>query len=162
MKIKTLFASIALALSVSACGGSDDPTGPVDPGPPPALPAGAQIVTTGTGLQYADFNVGTGTAAANGNRVRVHYTGWLAANNKFFDTSSGGAPLEFILGAQGILAGFQQGIVGMQPGGKRRLIIPPALGYGSQAVTDQRTGEVIIPANSTLIFDVTLVTVSPN
>lgn len=161
MKIKTLFASIALALSVSACG-SDDPTGPVDPGPPPALPAGAQIITTGTGLQYADFTVGTGAAAANGNRVRVHYTGWLAATNKFFDTSSGGAPLEFILGSQGILSGFQQGIVGMQPGGKRRLIIPPALGYGSQAVTDQRTGEVIIPANSTLIFDITLVTVSPN
>lgn len=162
MKIKTLFASLALTLAVSACGGSGGPTGPVDPGPPPALPTGAQIVTTGSGLQYADIEVGTGTVAQNGNRVRVHYTGWLASNNQFFDTSAGGAPLEFILGSQSLIDGFEQGIPGMRAGGKRRLFIPPALGYGSDPVTDPRTGRVIIPANSSLIFDITLVTVSPN
>lgn len=161
MKIKTWFASLAFVLA-AACGGSDGPTEPVDPGPPPPLPAGAQIVTAGNGLQYADITVGAGAAAGTGNRVRVHYTAWLASNNQFFDTSVGGAPLEFILGSSGVIVGFQQGILGMQPGGKRRLIIPPSLGYGNQAVIDPRNGQVIIPANSTLIFDVSLVTVSPN
>jgi FKBP-type peptidyl-prolyl cis-trans isomerase len=159
LKLKTWFASLALALSAAACGGSDGPTAPVDPGPPPPLPAGAVTVTTATGLQYVDVQVGTGAVAQAGNRVRVHYTGWLT-NNQFFDTSAGGPPLEFILGQRQVVRGFDEGIVGMRVGGKRRLIIPPSLGYGTTPVTDPRTGAVIIPANSTLIFDVQLVTVS--
>jgi FKBP-type peptidyl-prolyl cis-trans isomerase len=160
LKLKTWFASLALVLSAAACG-SDGPTQVVDPGPPPALPAGVQIVTAPNGLQYADVVVGTGaTVAQVGNRVRVHYTGWLSSTNKFFDTSAGGPPLEFFLGQQAVIAGFDEGIRGMKAGGKRRLIIPPSLGYGSTAVTDPRTGAVVIPANSTLIFDVQLVTVS--
>jgi FKBP-type peptidyl-prolyl cis-trans isomerase len=159
LKLKTWFASLALVLSAAACG-SDGPTGVVDPGPPPALPAGAVTVTTASGLQYADVVVGSGaTVAQSGNRVRVHYTGWLSSTNKFFDTSAGGPPLEFILGQQAVIAGFDEGIRGMKPGGKRRLVIPPALGYGANPVTD-RAGNVIIPANSTLIFDVELVTVT--
>lgn len=157
MKLKTWFASLALVLSAAACG-SDGPTEVVDPGPPPPLPAGAVTVTTGTGLQYVDVAVGSGATAQSGNRVRVRYTGWLT-NNKFFDTSAGGPPLEFILGTKAVIDGFDQGIQGMKPGGKRRLIIPPALGYGANPVTNN-AGVVVIPANSTLIFDVELVTVS--
>ncbi len=157
MKLKTWFASLALVLSAAACG--SDTTGVVDPGPPPPLPAGAVTVTTGSGLQYVDVAVGSGgTVAQSGNRVRVRYTGWLT-NNKFFDTSVGGPPLEFILGQKAVIDGFDEGIRGMRPGGKRRLIIPPSLGYGSQPVTNN-AGVVVIPANSTLIFDVELLTVS--
>ena len=156
MKPKSWIASLALVLA-AACGG-DSPT-TVDPGPPPALPAGTQIVTTNSGLQYADVAVGAGAVAQSGNRVRVHYTGWLTSGQSF-DTSRGGPPLEFILGTTGVLAGFQEGIVGMRIGGKRRLIIPPALGYGANPVVDSATGQVVIPANSTLIFDVELMTVT--
>jgi FKBP-type peptidyl-prolyl cis-trans isomerase FkpA len=159
LKLKTWFASLALVLSAAACG-SDGPTEVVDPGPPPPLPAGAVTITTNTGLQYVDVAVGSGaTVAQSGNRVRVHYTGWLASNNQFFDTSRGNPPLEFILGQNAVIAGFDQGIRGMKPGGKRRLIIPPALGYGADPVKDN-AGRVVIPGNSTLIFDVELVTVS--
>jgi len=159
LKLKTWFASLALVLSAAACG-SDGPTGIVDPGPPPPLPAGAVTVTTNTGLQYVDITVGGGaTVAQSGNRVRVHYTGWFT-NNQYFDTSAGGPPLEFILGQQAVIAGFDEGIRGMKAGGKRRLIVPPALGYGANPVTDPRTGAVVIPGNSTLIFDVELVTVT--
>jgi FKBP-type peptidyl-prolyl cis-trans isomerase FkpA len=159
LKLKTWFASLALVLSAAACG-SDGPTEVVDPGPPPPLPAGAVTVTTGSGLQYVDVAVGSGGAAAQaGNRVRVHYTGWLSSTNKFFDTSAGGPPLEFFLGQNAVIAGFDEGIRGMRVGGKRRLIIPPSLGYGASPVTNN-AGVVVIPANSTLIFDVELVTVS--
>jgi FKBP-type peptidyl-prolyl cis-trans isomerase len=159
LKLKTWFASLALALSAAACGG-DGPTGVVDPGPPPPLPAGAVTVTTGTGLQYVDVAVGSGAVAQAGNRVRVHYTGWLSSTNRFFDTSAGGPPLEFFLGQNAVVSGFDEGIRGMRVGGKRRLIIPPSLGYGANPITHPQTGAVIIPGNSTLIFDVELVTVS--
>ncbi len=158
MKLKTWFASLALVLSAAACG--SDSTGVVDPGPPPPLPAGAATITTASGLQYVDVVVGSGaTVAQSGNRVRVHYTGWLSSTNKFFDTSAGGPPLEFFLGQNAVITGFDEGIRGMRAGGKRRLIIPPSLGYGANPVTNN-AGAVVIPANSTLIFDVELVTVS--
>jgi len=157
LKLGILFATASLAV-LSACFG--DPTGArLEIGPPPALPAGTDTVTTASGLKYADIIVGTGDVAQANSRVQVHYTLWLS-NGSGIETSRGGAPLLFTLGDAGLIAGFSQGIPGMKEGGTRRLIIPPSLGYGSTPQTDA-SGRVIIPANSTLIFDVELVSVQP-
>jgi FKBP-type peptidyl-prolyl cis-trans isomerase FkpA len=150
LKLKTWFAAAAVSV-LAAC--SLDTTGSttIDIGPPPALPAGADTVTTASGLKYVDVALGSGTVAQAGDQVSVHYTGWLSDGTPF-DTSRGGAPLLFTLGAGNVIAGFDEGVQGMEPGGKRRLIVPPALGYGS-------TGAGPIPPNATLIFDVELVAV---
>jgi len=102
-----------------------------------------------SGLVVQDQVVGTGAEAAVGNTVSVNYTGKLQ-NGTVFDTSVGKAPIEFPLGGGYVIPGWDQGLVGMKVGGKRLLIIPPSLGYGSQDYGP-------IPANSTLIFEVELV-----
>jgi FKBP-type peptidyl-prolyl cis-trans isomerase len=106
------------------------------------------------GLQYLDIVVGTGPAAKSGSTVSVIYTGWLASNCQKFDSSydHGGQSFDLALGKGQVIKGFDEGLVGMQKGGTRRISIPPALGYGSQA-------QQAIPADSTLIFDVTVVSV---
>jgi FKBP-type peptidyl-prolyl cis-trans isomerase len=106
-----------------------------------------------------DLVVGSGPAAQNGDDLTVHYTGWIydanAAGNKGlqFDTSVGSDPFEFRLGVREVIDGWDRGIPGMAPGGTRRLVIPPDLGYGSTPVGP-------IPANSTLVFEVTLLSIS--
>ncbi|HEV7588050.1 MAG TPA: FKBP-type peptidyl-prolyl cis-trans isomerase [Longimicrobium sp.] len=152
MKLKTLFSAAAVAL-LAACSG-DSPTAVTIPTLTP-LPAGTPIVTNASGLQYAEITVGTGTVAQNGSRVAVHYTGWLA-NGTGFDTTVGLQPYPLTLGQHGVILGFEEGILGMKVGGKRRLFVPAALAYGATAVYDQNA-KLIIPANSDLIFDVELV-----
>ncbi len=105
------------------------------------------------GLVVQDEVVGTGAEAQAGSIVSVHYTGKLS-DGTVFDTSVGKAPIEFPLGTGYVIPGWDQGIVGMKVGGKRLLIVPPELGYGAQA-----NGP--IPGNSTLIFEVELVKVTP-
>jgi FKBP-type peptidyl-prolyl cis-trans isomerase len=105
--------------------------------------------TTRDGLQYWDIKVGTGATAASGQKVTVNYTGWLT-NGKQFDTSVGKSPFSFKLGANEVIKGWDEGVAGMKVGGKRQLRIPPELGYGSRGFPG------VIPANSTLIFDVEL------
>jgi FKBP-type peptidyl-prolyl cis-trans isomerase FkpA len=151
LKLKTILGAAAVVL-LAGC--SDDPTGPAIPELTP-LPAGTTVITTASGLQYADITVGTGTLAAEGSRVAVHYTGWLAASSTGFDTSVGLNPYVLTIGAGGAITGFEEGLIGMKVGGKRRLFIPAALGYGATNVYDQ-DGRLIIPANSDLIFDVEL------
>lgn len=125
----------------------------------PPLPASAQAPQTlAGGLQYVDITVGSGPAAQSGQPLVVNYTGWLQ-NGTVFDTSIGKQPFPFTLGSGNVIKGWDEGLVGMKVGGKRRLIIPPALGYGSSPRGS-------IPANSTLTFDVDLlsaggVSVSP-
>jgi FKBP-type peptidyl-prolyl cis-trans isomerase len=110
-------------------------------------------------VQGQDVKVGTGTQAAPGDTVSVLYVGKLP-DGTVFDSSAahGNQPLTFVLGAQGLIPGFQIGVNTMKEGGERLLAIPPSLAYGSQDVKDS-TGKVIIPANSTLVFDVQLVKV---
>jgi FKBP-type peptidyl-prolyl cis-trans isomerase FkpA len=102
-----------------------------------------------------DLVVGTGATAASGNSVTVDYSGWIyspgSSNGKgpLFDANTG---FTFTLGAGSVITGWDQGIVGMQVGGQRRLIIPPELAYGS-------TGSGSIPPNATLVFDITLTAV---
>lgn len=109
--------------------------------------------TTAGGVQYWDIKVGDGATAVSGKKVHVNYTGWLT-NGKKFDSSVGKAPFSFTLGAGEVIKGWDEGVAGMKVGGKRQLKIPPQLAYGSQGV-----GNGLIPPNSTLIFDVELVSV---
>ena len=98
--------------------------------------------------------VGDGTEAKAGKRVAVHYTGTLANGKKFDSSRDRGKPFEFDLGAGDVIKGWDEGVAGMKEGGKRKLIIPPALGYGNRDV-----GNGLIPANYTLIFEVELIKV---
>jgi FKBP-type peptidyl-prolyl cis-trans isomerase len=102
-----------------------------------------------TELQSTDLTVGTGAEAATGKTVSVHYTGTLTNGTKFDSSVDRGTPFEFTLGEGRVIQGWEQGVKGMKVGGKRKLVIPPSLGYGSQA-----NGS--IPANSTLIFEIEL------
>lgn len=124
----------------------------------PSSTTGTQATSTPQ-VQAQDVTVGTGTEATPGSLVSVLYVGKLS-DGTVFDSSAahGNQPLTFTLGQQGLIAGFQIGVNGMKVGGERVMSIPPELGYGAQAVTDA-SGTVIIPANSTLLFDVKLVDV---
>lgn len=128
-------AVVVFSLVAGGCGGSDDsPTGPEQP------------------LSTQDLVVGTGATAVAGDLLAVHYTGSLQ-NGTVFDSSIGRSPYVFRLGARQVIAGWDQGIPGMKVGGRRRLIIPPSLAYGSQG-----SGGVI-PPNATLQFDVELIAI---
>ena len=102
-------------------------------------------------LEIEDMEVGTGIEAANGDRVTVHYTGWLIDGTKFDSSIDRGQPFVFSLGAGQVIQGWDRGVRGMQVGGVRKLTIPPELAYG-----DRPVGGGLIPANSTLVFEVQL------
>jgi len=102
-------------------------------------------------LKITDLIKGEGAVAKTGDRVSVHYTGWLLTGKQFDSSKTRNKPFEFKLGAGRVIKGWEQGVAGMHIGGKRELIIPPELGYGSRAV-----GNGLIPANSTLKFEVEL------
>ena len=116
-----------------------------------------KVITTPSGLKYIDQKVGTGAEALKGAYVEVHYTGWLyidGKRDKKFDSSlDRKEPFSFQLGAKQVIAGWDEGVQGMKVGGKRELIIPPNLAYGAREVGG------VIPANSTLNFEVELLRV---
>lgn len=110
--------------------------------------------TTPSGLQYIDTEIGTGATAQTGQEVSVHYTGWLfndgTQGGKFDSSKDRMQPFEFSLGAGMVIKGWDEGVAGMQVGGKRTLIIPPELGYGARGAGG------VIPPHATLKFDVEL------
>jgi peptidylprolyl isomerase len=108
----------------------------------------AQMTKMSEALYTQDLVVGTGASATAGKTLGVTYTGWLV-NGTLFDSNVGKAAFSFPLGIRYVIAGWDQGVVGMKVGGKRRLIIGSTLGYGS-------SGSGSIPPNSTLVFDITL------
>ena len=138
--LTTLFLLTALtALCALSCGGPSDDA--------------VQWYDTDTGLRYADTAPGFGRQAQTGDVVQVHYTGWLivdGARGQMFDSSVGGEPLQFKLGAGQVIRGWEEGVRGMQEGGTRRLIIPPDLAYGDRGFAS------VIPPGSTLEFEVEL------
>jgi len=158
MKIvpQTLAAGALALLSLTpgpAAGASDSQAAPAAAAPA-ATAAQEKIVTTASGLKYEDLKVGEGAEAKSGDRVEVHYTGWLENGTKFDSSVDRGKPFPFPLGAGRVIKGWDQGVAGMKVGGKRKLIIPPALGYG-----DRGAGGVI-PPNATLIFEVELLKIN--
>ncbi len=104
-----------------------------------------------TELQIEDIVVGTGVSPTKGQTVMVHYTGWLTDGKKFDSSVDRGTPFEFKIGVGEVIQGWDQGVLTMKIGGKRKLTIPPELAYGSRDV-----GSGLIPANSTLVFEVEL------
>ena len=136
MRLVTRCLSLAAMLMIIGCSGSN---------------TSAPSTSNGTFTQ-TDLVVGTGAEATTGKSITVAYNGWLYDTSKvdgkgtFFD---GGPAFTFTLGAGGVIAGWDQGVVGMRVGGQRRLIIPPDLAYGS-------SGRSPIPPNATLVFDITL------
>jgi FKBP-type peptidyl-prolyl cis-trans isomerase FkpA len=127
------------------------PIGTLDSTPP--TPS-ANAITTSSGLQYEDLQVGSGVAAKAGDSITVNYTGWLQNGTKFDSSIDRNKPLNITLGKGQVIAGWDEGVVGMRVNGTRLLVIPPALGYGNAT-------QGSIPANSTLIFEVQLVAINP-
>ena len=112
-----------------------------------------QTVTTPSGLQYIDEIVGTGPSPQKGQQVTVHYTGYLQDGTKFDSSRDRNQPLPFTIGIGQVIKGWDEGIMSMKVGGKRKLTIPPDLGYG------QRGAPPAIPPGATLVFEVELLSV---
>ena len=153
---------VALPALVVFCGLSTTWDGALAQTPPPAqsTQGTSKLDAIPNQLQKIDTKQGTGTEAVSGKPVVVHYTGWLydaskpdKKGSKFDSSRDRQVPFGFFLGAGKVIKGWDEGVVGMKVGGQRTLIIPPGLAYGDRAVGG------VIPANSTLIFDVELIEV---
>ncbi len=155
----TAFAAVLLLmisfLNGSSSSASTQPASNQAAAPVPTMnaakaPAPAGAVTSPSGLQYVDKVVGTGQQPQKGQRVVVHYTGYLDNGTKFDSSVDRGQPFEFLLGTGQVIPGWDEGIASMRIGGKRRLVIPSNLAYGAQ-------GQGPIPPNARLTFDVELI-----
>ncbi len=112
---------------------------------------GGKEVKTATGLRYVDLVVGKGASPKKGQTVRVHYTGTLTNGKKFDSSRDRDEPFDFQIGMGQVIKGWDEGVLSMKVGGRRKLIIPPHLGYGARGTPDGA-----IPPGATLIFDVEL------
>ena len=117
---------------------------------PGVPPLDGPVQRTASGLGYIDEAVGDGAEAQRGQTVRVHYTGWLTSGQKFDSSRDKGQPFAFLLGSGQVIRGWDEGVAGMRVGGKRRLVVPAALGYGERGFPG------VIPPGATLLFDVEL------
>ena len=151
--MRRLFLLLALVLPLAACG-SDSPTSIEDTEFASSLGVDLSAMTrTNTGLYYRDLTVGTGALAQNSSRITAYYKGWLSNGTSFGSLVAPATPLgPFTLGTGYVIPGWDQGIPGMREGGKRQLVIPPGLAYGS-------AGRGNIPPNAVLVFEVELVDV---
>ena len=114
--------------------------------------------TTSTGLKYLDNTVGGGQLVGWCQAVAIHYEAYLTDGTKFDDSRAREVPLQFTPGVGELIDGIEQGVSNMRGGGKRRLVIPPALGFGS-ADRKNEAGQVVVPGGSTLIYDIEVVQV---
>lgn len=145
--------SNATASSTNAPGSTPAPAGAVSK--EIDKETGKPIITTPSGLKYVDLVVGTGAAAKAGDHVYVNYVGKLLDGTVFDASAKRGVPIDFVLGTGSVIKGWDEGIATIKVGGKRKLIIPPQLGYGMQGAGD------VIPPNATLIFETELVSIKP-
>lgn len=127
----------------------------IRPGPPaaPQQVEESQYTTTPSGLKYYDLAVGDGAEATRGSTAVVHYTGWLTDGTMFDSSLSRGEPFTFPVGGGRVIQGWDEGVAGMRVGGRRQLVIPPALGYGERGAGN------VIPPGATLVFEVELLEV---
>jgi len=166
MNLRTLGLAVAIALLAAGCNEASQNTGSASseptssstgvaetPAAPEAEATGGKVHKLASGLQYEDTVVGNGKMAEPGMNVSVHYTGWLTDGTKFDSSVDRGQPFKFQLGAGQVIAGWDEGVKGMRIGGKRKLTIPPDLGYGARGAGG------VIPPNATLVFDVELLDV---
>lgn len=151
------FAAVLLAgaLALAGCASSHDAAAPAKPSAPKAAAPAASTQEThvhklASGLVYEDLVVGDGKMADPGLTVSVHYTGWLTDGTKFDSSLDRGQPFQFTLGTGQVIPGWDEGVKGMRIGGKRKLTIPPDLGYGARGAGG------VIPPNATLVFEVQL------
>ena len=159
-----VFAALCLLAIMPACTNNKSTSEPSVPASPAAIQqpstsvsaAGSTVAAVRTlpdGLKIEDVKVGTGAEAVAGKGVTVHYTGTLTDGKKFDSSLDHGQPFSFPLGAGRVIKGWDEGVAGMKVGGKRKLTIPPELGYGAAGAG------AVIPANATLLFDVELLSV---
>lgn len=143
-RFSTIAASVALAalLAVPAFAAQE------------AKKSGGKTVTTASGLKYVDVVVGKGASPAAGKTVKVHYTGTLENGKKFDSSVDRKEPFSFTIGVGQVIQGWDEGVMTMKVGGKRKLIIPSKLGYGARGAGGD------IPPNATLLFDVELLDVA--
>ena len=145
-----IFLSACTAVAIAIIGSTAIPKGAMSQ-------SAAKPVTTSTGLQIIDTKPGTGASPRSGQTVVVHYTGWLYVNGakgaKFDSSVDRGEAFEFPIGQGRVIKGWDEGVMSMKIGGKRTLIIPPALGYGARGAGG------VIPPNATLMFEVELLDV---
>jgi peptidylprolyl isomerase len=144
--------------------GTTIPTATPSPSPSVSPVAGADdfnagkglpVVTLPDGLKYIDIVAGTGAKPKKGDSITVHYTGWLSTGKKFDSSRDRGTPATFKIGTGAVIPGWDEAVITMKVGGKRKLILPPALGYGAAGQPP------VIPANSTLVFVVELLNAAP-
>jgi len=166
--MRPALAGLGLTLLLAACG-YPDPTPAAGPAygvaaTTPTPVAGADDFSQGAaqkpvklpdGLQYVDITVGTGDVVLSGANVQVQYTGWLSNGTKFDSSRDRGAPATFQIGVGAVIPGWDEAVVTMKVGGTRKLILPPALGYGAAGQPPT------IPQNSTLVFVVELLSTAP-
>lgn len=143
---------LGLVVGASACGGEPEAASPILIDATPTAPAldSEAMTQTSSGLRYQDLVVGEGAEAMTGQRVTVHYAGWLLDGEKFDSSVDRGETFSFPLGGGQVIRGWDEGVAGMRVGGHRRLVIPPELGYGADGYPP------VIPPDATLVFDVQL------
>ena len=143
MLVGIVLGLVVLAVVAAACSQT----------PPAPGGGGGSEVTTPSGLKYTDLVVGNGAQPQAGQTAVVHYTGWLVDGKKFDSSVDRGQPFSFPLGQGRVIKGWDEGVATMRVGGKRRLTIPPDLGYGARGAGN------VIPPNATLTFEVELLDV---
>ncbi|HEU4628972.1 MAG TPA: FKBP-type peptidyl-prolyl cis-trans isomerase [Gemmatimonadaceae bacterium] len=148
--------AVALPLLAAACGTSDRPTAPITDVADATFASSLDVDLAAStrlpsGVYIRDLAVGEGDAVASNSAVSAHYTLWLSSG-RLMEQSPDDQPLQFTLGRREAIPGFEIGLVGMQPGGRRQIIIPPLLGFGARPYGD-------IPAFSILVFEVELLEV---
>jgi peptidylprolyl isomerase len=141
---------LLVAIAIPACAQKETSAVAEKKGEPAAS---AKTVKTPSGLAYMELVPGNGPSPVTGKQVKVHYTGWLENGTKFDSSVDRGEPFIFTIGAGQVIQGWDEGVMSMKVGGKRKLIIPSQLGYGSAGAGG------VIPPNATLIFEVELLDV---